>query len=354
MSRYANDPAQGQQAGPRLQALTKAGFGLPAGELRLSPPDPRWKRSFSSEAFFLYDALRIEDLRLHHIGSSAIPGIWSKPILDILISVPALRLLDERRAVFEELGYQFKGEGGIAGRRFCVLSNLDAGVDYVHLHCFEEADSQINRHLNFRDYLRLDASAAARYQTAKAELIEGGAGRAEYPAMKSGIILQLQAEADQKAASPQKIVAIASSAPGGRNTEVFLNEFLALHTDVTVFNLEREVVSPYSYGKRPSDDSHRAIVAAMVQSDLIYVATPVYWYSMSGPMKDFMDRFSDLMTGELKQFGETLYGKKLKLIVTGYGERLPLGFEVPFAGMALYFGMDYLGAHYRSVSSVPS
>ncbi len=66
-------------------------------------------------------------------------------------------------------------------------------------------------------------------------------------------------------------------------------------------------------------------------------------------MKDFIDRFSDLLSGEHKQLGESLYGKKLQLVSTGYDLKLPLGFEVPFSGTAIYFGMDYLGAIYRSI-----
>lgn len=87
----------------------------------------------------------------------------------------------------------------------------------------------------------------------------------------------------------------------------------------------------------------------MIESDILYLATPVYWYAMSGHMKDFMDRFSDLMSGELKEFGENLYGKKVHLLPTGYDDRLPHGFEVSFSGTANYFGMDYMGAEYRSV-----
>lgn len=90
------------------------------------------------------------------------------------------------------------------------------------------------------------------------------------------------------------------------------------------------------------------IVKKALDVDLIVLATAVYWYSMSGVMKDFMDRFSDLLGGKYKHLGELLYGKKLELLTTGYDLKLPLGFEVPFAGTAIYFGIDYVGAKYKS------
>jgi multimeric flavodoxin WrbA len=93
--------------------------------------------------------------------------------------------------------------------------------------------------------------------------------------------------------------------------------------------------------KWPTINLHLS-VQNMIEADLVILATPVYWYAMSGPMKDFVDRFSNLMSGPHKELGEALYGKRLKVFSTGHDSSLPLGFEVPFSATALYFGIDYL------------
>ena len=70
---------------------------------------------------------------------------------------------------------------------------------------------------------------------------------------------------------------------------------------------------------------------------------------MSGQMKDLIDRFSDLLSGEHKELGESLYGKKVGLLSTGFDKELPNGFTTPFNLTATYFGMDFTDVMYRSV-----
>ena len=65
-------------------------------------------------------------------------------------------------------------------------------------------------------------------------------------------------------------------------------------------------------------------------------------------MKNFFDRLSNLLGGEHKPLGESLYRKKIGLVSTGSDERRPLGFEVPFISTATYVGKDYLGAKYKA------
>src|SRR5580693_1577724 len=76
---------------------------------------------------------------VHHIGSKAVPGLAAKPILDLMPLVTDLANLDRQRSHVEALGYQWYGELGIPGRRYCALSDA-TGTRVVQLHFFK-ADS---------------------------------------------------------------------------------------------------------------------------------------------------------------------------------------------------------------------
>ena len=91
-------------------------------------------------------------VELHHIGSTAVEGLWAKPILDLMPVVTSLEAVDRLDPELEALGYQCMGEFGIPGRRY-----FRKGGDHrTHqLHVFQAGDRKnILRHLAVRDYLR--------------------------------------------------------------------------------------------------------------------------------------------------------------------------------------------------------
>lgn len=102
---------------------------------------------------------------VHHIGSTSIPGIKAKPVIDLLPLVADLALLDTRESEVVQLGYEWMGEFGLPGRRFLRL-NRD-GKRLFNVHCYQEHNPEVTRHLAFRDYLRAHADVAKRYEEEK-------------------------------------------------------------------------------------------------------------------------------------------------------------------------------------------
>jgi len=119
-------------------------------------------------------ARRAEELRalgptlvaVHHIGSSSVPGLAAKPIIDLMPLVTSLADLDRERGRVEALGYCWHGELGIVGRRYCTLSDAD-GRRLVQLHFFSADSAEVRRHIAFREYLRAHPQAAAAYEAEK-------------------------------------------------------------------------------------------------------------------------------------------------------------------------------------------
>lgn len=104
---------------------------------------------------------------VHHIGSTAVEGIGAKPIIDLLLVFPALGDFGSARRDIESLGYEWRGENGIPGRRYCTLANTLTGERMVHLHGFPSGATEIAHHLGFRDFLRTHSQVAADYERAK-------------------------------------------------------------------------------------------------------------------------------------------------------------------------------------------
>ena len=104
---------------------------------------------------------------VHHIGSTAIRGILAKPIVDLLSVVTDLASLDAHEQAIRELGYKWYGEFGLAGRRYCTLTDRVTGKRRFQLHCYEAATPSIARHVVFRDYLCAHSAIAKEYEAEK-------------------------------------------------------------------------------------------------------------------------------------------------------------------------------------------
>jgi GrpB-like predicted nucleotidyltransferase (UPF0157 family) len=127
--------------------------------------DPDWPRMAADHAERL-NVLGSILVMVHHIGSTSVPGLAAKPIIDLMPLVADLADLDRERWRVEKLGYNWHGELGISGRRYCSLSDR-AGVRVAQLHFFKADSPQVQRHIAFRDYLRAHPAVANAYETEK-------------------------------------------------------------------------------------------------------------------------------------------------------------------------------------------
>ena len=126
--------------------------------------DPDWPRR-AQERIARLRVLEPVLVAAHHIGSTAVPGLIAKPIIDLMPLVGDLASLDLERGAVEALGYAWHGEYGIPGRRYCTADIGNRRV--AQLHFFAIGDPGVLRHLAFRDYLRAHAGVAAAYAAEK-------------------------------------------------------------------------------------------------------------------------------------------------------------------------------------------
>jgi GrpB-like predicted nucleotidyltransferase (UPF0157 family) len=132
----------------------------------LVPHDPRWAAMAAERGAAITRALGDAIVTVHHVGSTSIPAIAAKPILDLVPVVTSLEALDARRSALEALGYAWWGEFGLLGRRFCILEAAD-GTRLVHAHCWAAGAPAIARHVAFREYLRAHPDEARAYEAEK-------------------------------------------------------------------------------------------------------------------------------------------------------------------------------------------
>lgn len=136
-----------------------------ATQVFLAPHDPAWSGVAEAESARLAQAVGGTLIAVHHIGSTAIPGILAKPVIDLMPVVRSLEELEARREAIETLGYLWRGEFGIPGRRYCVLER--DGRRLFHVHFYRDGNDHIATQLAFRDYLRAHRDEALAYEAAK-------------------------------------------------------------------------------------------------------------------------------------------------------------------------------------------
>ncbi len=152
-----------------MRRVTESGsLGM---KVHVAPYDPSWPTEFTAEADCIRAALAGVAVAVHHIGSTAIPGIFAKPIIDILLEVDDIQTLDAFSSALAELRYEAKGEFGIPGRYY-FRKNDHKGTRTHQVHAFVHHSPHIERHLAFRDYLNAHADTAQAYSELKRSLVQ--------------------------------------------------------------------------------------------------------------------------------------------------------------------------------------
>jgi GrpB-like predicted nucleotidyltransferase (UPF0157 family) len=153
--------------------------------------DPAWPSLFEQEAIRLRAALKGEAISgLEHFGSTAIPRLAAKPIIDILIAVPSIKTA---RAVFParltSLAYVFWPDNPKTDRLFFVKGMPPYGERRTHHVHVTEPEGELWQRLVFRDYLRAHPDEAERYEALKQRLaVEHRMDREAYTAAKSDYV----------------------------------------------------------------------------------------------------------------------------------------------------------------------
>lgn len=151
-----------------LDHLTISSTFMPI-QVIVEPHDPLWGGMFSAESKRVSEALGPNAIAVHHIGSTAIPTIYAKPIIDLLVEVAEIHEVAAHNPAMESLSYEAMGEFGIPGRRY-FRKDDQAGVRTHHVHVFAAGSSEVQRHLAFRDFLLAHPELAQQYSELKRSL----------------------------------------------------------------------------------------------------------------------------------------------------------------------------------------
>lgn len=140
----------------------------------------------------------------------------------------------------------------------------------------------------------------------------------------------------------EKTVIILGSSRSKGNTGKIV-DFISSKYNIEIIDLNDYKVGYFDYNFKNVGDDFIPLMETIIEKyDNLIFATPVYWYNMSGIMKVFFDRFSDLLHYQ-KDLGRKLRGKNMAMISCSNSNDLKDGFAMPFIASANYLGMNYLG-----------
>jgi GrpB-like predicted nucleotidyltransferase (UPF0157 family) len=158
----------------------------------IADPDPAWPARFEEHRARIAGVLGPLALRIEHIGSTSVPGLAAKPIIDVLVAVDDVTSVDAPapRDRLAAAGYELRVDE--PGHRMFRTAHRD-----VHLHVWPAAGDDVRRHLLFRDHLRTSASDRARYEEVKRRLAtRQWDDMNDYADAKSPVIAEITARAE--------------------------------------------------------------------------------------------------------------------------------------------------------------
>lgn len=160
---------------------------------RLVEWSPEYAATFAELRDFLMPAVAPLGGTVEHVGSTSVPGMYGKPVLDVDAVLPARDSVPAAVAALTELGYRHRGDLGVAGRE---AFDRPAQLPLHHMYVVVDGSAAHHDHVDLRDYLCSSQSAVQRYAVRKRELADVLAtDRTAYTEAKSDVVQQLLAEA---------------------------------------------------------------------------------------------------------------------------------------------------------------
>lgn len=160
--------------------------------VRVVECDRRWPSLYEEERALILGALKGLILDIEHVGSTAVPGLGAKPIIDIMVGLSDFAVGEKCVRPLEALGYEFRGEAGIPGRLF-----FRKGAPRTHhLHMVDRESAGCKSNILFRDFLRAHPDEAGQYYELKKRLAARfGSDREAYTEGKTPFIESVLAKA---------------------------------------------------------------------------------------------------------------------------------------------------------------
>lgn len=164
--------------------------------------DPAWENQFETQKAQITRALGDQVVVLEHAGSTSVPGLAAKPVIDMYLALRSPLRPQDTRAM-AALGYEHLGEAGLKDRDFFIKESPPP----CNLHCYPAGHPQWDRHLAFRDWLRSHPDGARAYGKLKRELgLRFACDSMAYTEAKSDFIeAALAGKLDEPNARPRKI-----------------------------------------------------------------------------------------------------------------------------------------------------
>lgn len=131
--------------------------------INIVPYDCSWPTLFDAEAALIDEAMGSLALRIEHVGSTSVPGLAAKPVIDIQVSVASLETLSVHAARLAQLGYTHVPFGPPVDSVYPFFQKPAAWPSTHHIHLCLLGSEHERRHLAFRDYLRSHPAVAAEY-----------------------------------------------------------------------------------------------------------------------------------------------------------------------------------------------
>lgn len=153
-------------------------IGLKRGIVKLVAHHDEWQKEFVKEKQALLKALSGFDVTIEHVGSTAIPEVVAKPIIDMMLGIHDIADQKNIYKILESIGYIDRGDGGIPEQNLFVRGPEDCRTHYLHVTKLKS--NYWTEHIVFRDYLRKNKKAREEYNELKKNLAKKYSNKREF------------------------------------------------------------------------------------------------------------------------------------------------------------------------------